>query len=131
MHDIGTALAEGLKGKLINVSADKFLKITFDPRIISESIEQTEMNWIKKNFHRLNVYFMKSTIEKHEQMPKFGFTDLFSNVGGVLGLWVGVSFIKIFEILVLGCQIILEKICYKNTVRSENLQIQTSYSHSK
>ncbi len=122
MQDIEELLAEAGKGKSFNISLQKNLKITFDPSIISEDIKETKAKWIQKYFNRLNVYFTKSTIEKHRQIPTFGFTDLFSNVGGVLGLWVGVSFITIFEILVFGCQIIHKQVCKSKISNDESLE---------
>ncbi len=53
--------------------------------------------WVKNSFYRLNVYFRQSSVEQHTQVPSFSMPDLFSGVGGILGLWLGISVMTIIE----------------------------------
>ena len=74
---------------MINIS------LKFDPN----DVAQSENEWIKKYFYRLNVYFSAPTIEVHRQVISMSVTDLLSSVGGVTGLWTGCSLITFVEIL--------------------------------
>ena len=63
--------------------------------------------WITDSFARVNVYFEDVTVLRKKQTPSYNWNDLLADIGGVLGLWVGVSVITIFEFLTLLSQIIL------------------------
>ncbi len=80
-------------------------KISFPPPHVGKTLLQTEYKWIKRYFYRLNIYFSEPTIESHKQVISFSFTDLMSSVGGVLGLWVGVSMVTVIEMLVFVAKI--------------------------
>ena len=57
------------------------------------------LKWIQDSFYRLNVYFKKSTVEQHIQVASFSLADLWSGVGGILGLWLGISVMTIIEVM--------------------------------
>ena len=63
--------------------------------------------WITDSFARVNVYFEDVTVLRKKQTASYNWNDLLADIGGVLGLWVGVSVITIFEFLTLLSQIIL------------------------
>ena len=52
-----------------------------------------------------NVYFRSLQYTLITQDPKMTIFDLFSNIGGLLGLFVGLSFASLFEIIELLIQI--------------------------
>ncbi|XP_076442529.1 FMRFamide-activated amiloride-sensitive sodium channel-like [Babylonia areolata] len=54
---------------------------------------------IRQNLLRLNVYLEDLSVVKYKQMPAYGLEDLFADIGGTLGLWMGVSVLTIMEIL--------------------------------
>ena len=54
---------------------------------------------IRQNLLRLNVYLADLSVVKHKQMPAYGMEDLFADIGGTLGLWMGVSVLTIMELL--------------------------------
>ncbi|XP_076464690.1 FMRFamide-activated amiloride-sensitive sodium channel-like [Babylonia areolata] len=54
---------------------------------------------IRQNLLRLNVYLEDLSVVKYKQMPAYGMEDLFADIGGTLGLWMGVSVLTIMELL--------------------------------
>lgn len=56
-----------------------------------------------KDFARLNVYVADSNVVVSEESPDYDPNQLVSDIGGQLGLWVGISIITITEVLELLC----------------------------
>jgi len=55
-----------------------------------------------------NIYFDELKYELHQEIPKTELFDLISNIGGILGLFIGCSFVTFFEL----CELILEIIFF-------------------
>lgn len=53
---------------------------------------------IRKNFVRLNVYLKDLIVEEVIQKRTYELQNLFSDMGGTFGLWIGVSILSWFEI---------------------------------
>ena len=73
-----------------------------------------------KNFARLNVYIADSNVVKTEESPDYTGSDVISDIGGQLGLWVGISVITLAEVLALVGDILshlLGKCCDKETIQ--------------
>ncbi len=98
---IQDATAKSMYGILTDYFTNATFEVTFEPSVLSDTFDETEKKWIRKYFYRLNVYFTEPTIEMHKQVISFSFTDLLSSVGGVLGLWIGISVVTIVEMVVL------------------------------
>ncbi len=62
-------------------------------------------HWISKSFFHVNIYFRDLTVYQQEQVPAVSFPDLCSAIGGLLGLWAGVSVITIIEIFSLAANL--------------------------
>ncbi|KAK2154561.1 hypothetical protein LSH36_265g03020 [Paralvinella palmiformis] len=52
-----------------------------------------------RDFARLNVYVADSNVIKTQESPEYGSNQLVSDIGGQLGLWVGISVITLTEVL--------------------------------
>lgn len=52
-----------------------------------------------KDFARLNVYIADSNVVKTQESQDYTRTQLVSDIGGQLGLWVGISIITLTEVL--------------------------------
>ena len=63
------------------------------------SIEQAEIKWVRDNFYRVNIYFKDPVVQVHKQVLDYSATDFCSALGGILGLWAGVSIITVIELL--------------------------------
>ena len=53
----------------------------------------------KKDFH-LTIYFDRLVIKKSTELPAYDTTRFMADVGGVVGLLVGMSFLSIFEVII-------------------------------
>ena len=60
---------------------------------------QERLDIIRLNFARLNVYFRDLDISTREQIASYGIFALFSDFGGTMGLWVGISIVSIVELI--------------------------------
>ena len=68
-------------------------QVLHDDRIPSRD----RLDIVRLNFARLSVYFRDLDILTRQQIPSYGLNDLFSDFGGSMGLWVGISVLSIIE----------------------------------
>ncbi|XP_078662477.1 uncharacterized protein LOC144906232 [Branchiostoma floridae x Branchiostoma belcheri] len=61
---------------------------------------------VKQNLVRLHVYFQELTFEEIREHEGYLFEELLSGIGGLLGLYIGISVITVFEVLQFGCEIL-------------------------
>ncbi|XP_020626896.1 degenerin mec-4-like isoform X4 [Orbicella faveolata] len=54
---------------------------------------------LRQNFLRINIYFEELNMEKITYSEYYAFENLMSDIGGQLGLWIGVSVITVAEVL--------------------------------
>ena len=52
-----------------------------------------------QNLLRLNVYLEDLSVVEYRQLPAYGLADLFADIGGTLGLWMGISVLTIMELI--------------------------------
>ena len=60
---------------------------------------EAEQTWVYNNFFQINLLFRDMVVVEHLQEPAFTQVDFFSNIGGVFGLWGGVSLLTLLEIM--------------------------------
>ena len=68
-----------------------------------------ESNWsaeIQKNFVQLTVQCESLTVEHYNQTPSISWVALLSNIGGQTGLWIGISFLSLMELVEVACRLI-------------------------
>lgn len=54
---------------------------------------------IRQNLLRLNIYLEDLSVVEYRQLPAYGLADLFADIGGTLGLWMGISVLTIMELM--------------------------------
>ena len=54
----------------------------------------------------LNIYYSNLNYVLISESPKTSMNDLMSNVGGTLGLYIGISFLSLIEIVEILCEIL-------------------------
>ena len=86
---------------------------------VSYSVQQK--SFLIENDMYFYVYFESLKYTSISQTSKLKGFDLFSNVGGILGLFIGVSFVSFFEICELFVEIVF--IFFEKNA-SENIQIK-------
>ena len=62
---------------------------------------------IRQNLLRLNIYLEDLSIVEFTQMPAYELADLFADIGGTLGLWMGISVLTIMELVELVIRLIM------------------------
>ena len=62
---------------------------------------------IRSNFVRINVYFKDLDVDVRVQEASFYMSQMWSNVGGTIGLWAGLSVITLAECLAFCVKVIL------------------------
>ncbi|XP_077992375.1 epithelial sodium channel subunit alpha-like [Glandiceps talaboti] len=58
-----------------------------------------DSSFAENNLCKLNIYYEEFNFEAITESPKYEEEDLLSDLGGQLGLWIGMSFISVFEFL--------------------------------
>ena len=66
---------------------------------------------LKKNLVQISVYYGDLGYQQFDEMEKMSISDLISNIGGTLGLFLGMSFLSFMEII----DVLLQIIFYKRT----------------
>lgn len=85
----------------------EYLKLRNDPRLLmlfNKTNESISIDDLKKSIAYVRIYYNEITYTLINQQPKMNIWDLVSNLGGVMSLFMGISFLSFIDIL----QIILE-----------------------
>jgi hypothetical protein len=61
---------------------------------------------LRSSLVAFNIYFDSFKLTRIRQMPKRDILDLISNFGGILGLFLGLSFLSFAEIIQAICEIL-------------------------
>ncbi|XP_074650199.1 epithelial sodium channel subunit beta-like [Tubulanus polymorphus] len=61
----------------------------------------------RKNTVRLDVYYQEINFQKIQQLPSYDGNRLMADIGGTIGLWLGLSLLAVFELIELIFQIFL------------------------
>lgn len=62
---------------------------------------------IRQNLIRLNIYLEDLSVVEFMQMPAYDLADLFADIGGTLGLWMGISVLTIMELVELIVSLVM------------------------
>ncbi|CAF0888993.1 unnamed protein product [Rotaria sordida] len=92
---------------------------------VENSLVPLPNNWsttwrqhIYENYLTINILRETSIVETHTQTSTLGFVDVISNIGGQTGLWIGISFLSIMELI----EMIYRLIRYQIHVIRESIQ---------
>ena len=61
---------------------------------------------IRKNYYYLNIYYSDLKYTNISEKPMSSIFDIVSNIGGILGLFIGISFLSFAELLELLMEIL-------------------------
>ncbi|KAF7269202.1 hypothetical protein GWI33_017668 [Rhynchophorus ferrugineus] len=67
--------------------------------MVNNDIPNFSSNYILKNFAAVHFYFYNSKFTKEIKRELFTFTEILSNIGGLLSLCLGFSFLSLIELL--------------------------------
>lgn len=65
---------------------------------------------LKHNMLQLSIFYGDLGYEQYDEVEDMSWLDLISNIGGTLGLFIGMSFLSFVEIV----DIVLQIVLYKN-----------------
>ena len=76
--------------------------------IIASKFPNGTLNYeiIKQSVLSLNVYYDTLSYTEYIESPKLEIVDLVSNIGGIIGVFVGASLLSIFEIVEVAIEIL-------------------------
>ncbi len=78
---------------------DEVSSAELDNESVRRSLGDVAMSddYIVGNIAKVNVFFKSPTVTQHERGELFGVVDFVSNVGGLMGLFLGISAISLTE----------------------------------
>lgn len=105
--------------KYLNEHVVKYERLFNDPQVNAETIYHSSINLterqklirastlIHQNLVRLNIYLEDLNVVEFKQSPAYELEDLFADIGGTLGLWMGISVLTMMELIELIVQLVL------------------------
>ena len=81
----------------------------------------TSFKKLKRNVLSLNIFYDELKYTLIEEVPSIDLFTLFSGIGGIMGLFLGMSFINFFEIVELFIEILFFKIELYNKEKKSNI----------
>lgn len=73
------------------------IHVDYNTSDLNDKIRASDL--IRQNLIRLNIYLEDLSIVEFLQMPAYELADLFADIGGTLGLWMGISVLTIMELV--------------------------------
>ena len=91
---------------------------TFPTRYLFDALENvlfknSSFDDVKKRVVELKIYYSKLSYLSLTESPKTSIIDLFSNIGGTLGLYVGVSLLSLVEIVEILLEVLVHTFSFK------------------
>ena len=81
-------------------------EMPFIKRFVENSSVPLPANWstdwktnIRENFLAISLVRETTVVENRTQSATFGLVDVLSNIGGQMGLWIGISLLSFMELL--------------------------------
>ncbi len=107
--------ATEIANELMTKMRNKTIIPSINPQHLNlSSVEEAEIKWVQDSFYRVNIYFKEPVVQVHRQLLDYGLADFWSALGGILGLWAGISIITVIELFEFLCRlfkITSEKAC--------------------
>ena len=102
---------EALKHDNLDTILQRLNNTVFTPSIKPDylkldSLEEATRKWVQETFYQVNIYFKQPIVEVHKQILNSDMADLWSAIGGVVGLWVGLTVVGAVEILELVAKLL-------------------------
>ena len=92
-------LAEEFKityhGQQINYKAQQKQELTGEPNEDLENIQQL----VQKNLMQVSIYYGSLDVHHVAETPEYTFLTFLSSLGGAVSLYLGISFIQVFEVV--------------------------------
>ncbi|XP_041367862.1 amiloride-sensitive sodium channel subunit beta-like [Gigantopelta aegis] len=89
---------------------------------VCKEYTKMDMRQLNLNFLKLNIFFEDLNYENITEVPSYEKSQFLSDIGGTIGLWIGLSLLSIAEVGQFACEF-FHYICYvkvKQTTRRKN-----------
>ncbi|CAL1541413.1 unnamed protein product, partial [Lymnaea stagnalis] len=73
--------------------------------LLRDKVEDWELI---ENFIKLNIYYQDLNYELLKESPDYELVNLFSDIGGTIGLWIGLSVLGMCEMIFLLAQVLIK-----------------------
>ena len=100
-------------------------------KALNISADVLSNNYIRDNFLQVRVYFDEIGYKHMYEQCKMSLAELYSNLGGQLGLWVGYSFFSIIELIAMLLTAIYFYSKYKCTKSPGQKNYEELYTNEK
>ena len=105
------------QSRVFSATVKRFLKQSKYGRKLTYSANSSSLEEVFPYFARLNVHIADTNIARTMEVPDYDSNALISDIGGQLGLWVGISIITLVEVTDLFISLLSYFICNKKTRR--------------
>ncbi|KAH3820941.1 hypothetical protein DPMN_122693 [Dreissena polymorpha] len=126
-NTITSSLIKEVREKMDN------LQSRFDQYLLEnrrEEYNQTDLDTlirastvVRQNLIRLNIYLEDLSVVEFKQMPAYELADLFADIGGTLGLWMGISVLTIMELVELLIRVTMLLFDSESTTVNSSLDV--------
>ena len=72
-----------------------------EPEMFEKYFRKENWKTAKNDFARINVYMADNQMTVTEEVPEYTVSMVISDIGGQLGVWIGISVLTILEMLAL------------------------------
>lgn len=104
-----------------SVSYAEFLKSNATFRSLFPSVEDLTYETIRRNIMSLNVFYESLTYKHYVEVGKMSIDDLTANIGGTLGLFLGISCLSLVEFFDVLLQVVIITIKSLNAQKVNNV----------
>ncbi len=82
--------------------------VSYNNLLENNASQETINTWIRRHFVRVNIFTNSRKILVKEDVPLISLPDLLCNIGGCMGLWLGISLVTSAEIMELIVRLLYE-----------------------
>ncbi|XP_048582925.1 acid-sensing ion channel 1 [Nematostella vectensis] len=105
-----------------------FLTTAYDLNLTGLSPDELDMkaeHFVRKRFAMVKIFYETLRTEMYHQRPAYEMSDLFADVGGNMGLFLGCSMLTIAEFIDLAIMLLITKFWRRRTVDHAQARDQT------
>ena len=95
-------------------------------KALGVNTSQMTDEFVERNFLRLTVFFGDMTYNKVKETQMYTVDKVISEIGGLMGIWIGASMFSLLEILFLLAQVIQYGFGSKKLIKKDDLTLENT-----